>query len=487
MLFDEAAHRRVRTRASTFADNLSLVHRWFRYSAGFSARWVGAMIQESLKAGEVRVLDPFAGSGTVLLEARGVSVPALGVEAHPFVARVARAKLFTTGNPEHFWRSALRVLRRAERTTSDISSYPTLIQKCYPGDVLIQLDQLRRSWLEDPKSEQWVSELCWLTLASILRECSPVGTASWQYVLPRKAKASSAIPFGAFKAKADQMFRDLSSIQENSTASEAALIQGDARDLKAIGERWATLVLTSPPYPNNFDYADATRLEMSFFGEVAGWGDLQETVRKFLVRSCTQHVSPIVGETEQMIKAAELGPIQQELTLVCEKLAHERHVHGGKKNYHTMIAAYFLDMAKVCLALRRVTADRCRVCFVVGDSAPYGIHVPVERWLGQLALASGFGLGALRRHAIATSNGRTGNIACHCTRGASGSRVSSWLPLPATSSDSSLASIAKRPSSPYSRHSPPNTGSFSSARGLVQRVLGPRFAGLFSSPRTSPA
>ena len=42
---------------------------------------------------------------------------------------------------------------------------------------------------------------------------------------------------------------------------------------------WATLVITSPPYANNYDYADATRLEMAFMGEIRGWGDLQETVQ----------------------------------------------------------------------------------------------------------------------------------------------------------------------------------------------------------------
>ena len=30
------------------------------------------------------------------------------------------------------------------------------------------------------------------------------------------------------------------------------------------------------------------------------------------------------------------------------------------------------------------------MCLVVGDSAPYGVHVPVERWLGELALGAGF-------------------------------------------------------------------------------------------------
>src|SRR6185437_3741343 len=75
---------------------------------------------------------------------------------------------------------------------------------------------------------------------------------------------------------------------------------------------------------------------------------------------------------------------------VCDRLARERNAHGGKKPYHTMIAAYFLDMAQVWTQLRRVTAPDARLCVVLGDSAPYGIHVPVDEWMGQLALASGF-------------------------------------------------------------------------------------------------
>jgi hypothetical protein len=34
--------------------------------------------------------------------------------------------------------------------------------------------------------------------------------------------------------------------------------------------------------------------------------------------------------------------------------------------------------------------EGAQACFVIGDSAPYGIHVPVDRWLGDLAIAAGF-------------------------------------------------------------------------------------------------
>jgi hypothetical protein len=170
----------------------------------------------------------------------------------------------------------------------------------------------------------------------------------------------------------------------------AILHKGDARDCHDVPDGWAELVVTSPPYTNNFDYADATRLEMTFFGEVSSWGDLQETVRRYIVRSCTQHVASLNGKTREIIADPLMAPIREEVEKVCSALEVEREKHGGKKSYHTMICAYFHDLARVWKALRRVTHEGCLVCFVVGDSAPYGVHVPVDRWLGKLAISAGF-------------------------------------------------------------------------------------------------
>jgi hypothetical protein len=62
----------------------------------------------------------------------------------------------------------------------------------------------------------------------------------------------------------------------------------------------------------------------------------------------------------------------------------------SQKTYHLMVACYFQDMARVWRALRRVCARPSRVCFVLGDSAPYGVYVPVAEWTGALAKAAGF-------------------------------------------------------------------------------------------------
>ncbi|MEY2878108.1 MAG: hypothetical protein RLZZ15_488 [Verrucomicrobiota bacterium] len=386
---DEAAVV-LRDSSSTFADNLSTpVHRWFRYSAGFSGDWAGEVIAREQAAGRQRVLDPFAGSGTVLLEAERRGADGIGLEAHPFVLRVAQAKLRWRESSEEFLRAADRMMATARVGKGDLNGYPDLIRRCYPDETLSGLDALKRAWLGQADG-LGSSELAWLALSACLRECSPVGTAQWQYVLPNKSKARALNPLTAFANRVQRMALDMRTVQRRIAFGAAQVYADDARVCANVPTGWAELVLTSPPYANNYDYADATRLEMCFWGEVEGWGGLQKAVRERLVVSCTQHVAATREALETILADDAVAPIHAELRDVCARLSIERESHGGKKPYDRMIAAYFRDLSRVWRALRRACAPGARVCFVIGDSAPYGVHAPVERWLGELAVAAGF-------------------------------------------------------------------------------------------------
>lgn len=342
------------------------------------------MIRET---GAARVLDPFAGSGTTLLAAEDAEVEAIGVEAHPFVYRIACAKLLRRTDPDEFLQFARKIRSSATHRKGSVAGYPSLIEKCYPPEVLVELDVLRAS-LEDARDDSPAWQLTWMALVCILRVCSPAGTAQWQYVLPSKEKKRTVEPFTAFDAMTAMIASDM-----RATTGKAPLAQvllGDARELAGVPDAWADLVVTSPPYPNNYDYADATRLEMSFLREIGGWGDLQEAVRQFLVRACAQHVPERAVNMCDVLAAPELNPIRAPLTEVCDKLSEVRKTKGGKKTYHLMVACYFQDLALTWLALRRATAPGARVCFVIGDSAPYGVYVSAVEWLGELSLAAGF-------------------------------------------------------------------------------------------------
>ncbi len=372
------------TKSGAFTPNMALpVHRWFRYSAGFSAAWAESVIQSAQKKRPLKILDPFAGSGTTLLAAQAQGANAIGLETHPLVARIAKAKLAWGEDPDHFVQRSTMILKQ---TTPRIwANPPSLLAKIYPRATLATLLGLRDS-IEDARESDGVDELLWLALLAILRSCSPVGTAQWQYVLPNKTKAKVAEPTSAFQAQVSLMAEDMREMSIHGTTAE--ILQEDARAANGIADQSVDLVVTSPPYPNNFDYADATRIEMTFLGEIERWSDLQSAVRSFLIRSCSQHM--VRYDASAALDASEVEPIRRELLTVYNRLSAERENHGGRKAYHLMVAAYFHDLAQTWLALRRVCRSGSTAHVVIGDSAPYAVHVPVERWLGELALSAGF-------------------------------------------------------------------------------------------------
>ena len=136
---------------STFAANRGLaVHRWFRYSAGFSAAWVREVIEREKEKGRRRVFDPFVGSGTVALESERCQVEGIGVEAHPFVARIAQTKLHWRESPQVFTTYALSILEEAKRVKVEREAYPALMGKCFPPETLGRLEARARSPKEGP-------------------------------------------------------------------------------------------------------------------------------------------------------------------------------------------------------------------------------------------------------------------------------------------------------------------------------------------------
>jgi hypothetical protein len=365
--------------STTFADNRALpVHRWFRFPAGYSGTWVTDYLGALGQPG--RVLDPFAGCGTTPLAAQQAGWTAIGIEAHPFLARVARAKLSWTASPAELQCRAAGAVAAAEaRPTAD---EPSLLTRCFDGATLADLRGLQAA-VEDTGDE-----LLWLALVAVLRSCSHAGTAPWQYVLParRKGRVAAAVP--AFVAQVAAMAEDMEACQASTTRPGSARVaDGDARRCDVVADGWADAVVTSPPYANNFDYADAARLEMCFLGGVDGWGDLSQ-LRRSLTRSCSQQVGGV--SAAPLLDDPSIAPIRTELVAVHDTLRAERAGRAGHKAYDVMVAAYFVDMAATWHSLRRVCRPGATVCMVVGDSAPYGVPVPVERWLGELALAAGF-------------------------------------------------------------------------------------------------
>lgn len=392
-LFEYEAEERSEisvARSGTFLDNMSLpVHRWFRYSAGFAAQWVEKVLADWGIGKNQTVLDPFAGSGTVSVVCDKLGIPSVAVEAHPVVSRILKAKVLWATPPEKVADFSSKVLKNAQIQAFHSYDNPKLLERSYEPSALRTLNALKICWqqAQDASAE---SELVWLAITAILRQTSSAGTAQWQYILPNKTKKRVVEPMLAFQQQIETIKADLRWMQCRADKSRASVIAGDARAFGCKDEYSVDAVITSPPYANNYDYADALRFEMTFWGDVNGWGDIHNAVRRHLIVSSSQHSSRERMVMDDLLSDEAIAPIRDELSVVVHKLAEVRMNHGGKKHYHTMVAAYCRDISLVMRQLRQVCRKGSRMCWVIGDSAPYGIYCPIEKWIGELAMAAGF-------------------------------------------------------------------------------------------------
>jgi DNA modification methylase len=390
----------------TFKDSLRApIHNWFTYPAGFSYKAVQAGIrQHDIGEGDV-IYDPFMGSGTTNLTAKGLGISSYGVEAHPFVFRIARTKLNWEVNKNSIGEAmtAIEEVVRTKRKASGRSykrkleaEFPELVLKCFEEKTLLDLWLIRDAISEKNLGPEF-RDLLFLALASVLRQVSSVATG-WPYIAPNKQKTTSLgkDALVEFSRQVSRMVHDVEISQREASPNYLKafhrIFNSDSRNTnEIIPSEAADLVFTSPPYLNNFDYADRTRLELYFFGEAKNWGDITKNIRTKLITSATTQISrdnPRYNLSESLKKACP--QVADFLSEAIFKLGKLRLTKGGKKSYDHLVSGYFNDMFLVVSDVYRVLRPGNRAIFVLGDSAPYGVHIPTEEVIGKIGRGIGF-------------------------------------------------------------------------------------------------
>jgi hypothetical protein len=153
---------------------------------------------------------------------------------------------------------------------------------------------------------------------------------------------------------------------------------------RALGGRLADACLSSPPYLNNFDYADATRIEIYFWGFARTWAEMCSTVRQGMITASTQQAS-IEKATLAWRTLESMPKTLAAARSLSESLEGERRTHPGHKAYDRVLPIYLADMAAVLDQARRHLYVGAKLALVVGDSAPYGIYVDTPMILAGLA------------------------------------------------------------------------------------------------------
>jgi len=378
----------------TFRDSKNApIHRWFQYPAGFSYKAVEAVLKYYNISHSEIVYDPFSGSGTTNVVCKFRGIESVGIEAHPFIVKIARTKVkwdYNYSDLNDEIRNFISIMKDSKDNYKkiDIDLLPKLVQNCYSPGNLQKLILIRELIRMEIKNEY--RDLFEIALISTLRQASGAATG-WPYIAPKK-KIEEKDGYVTFIKQLNECFNDLKKTPPNYRSTRSDIIEGDSRKTN-LPDNYFDFAFTSPPYLNNYDYADRTRLESYFMGYVNSWGEISDKIRTKLMMSATTQVTRskfnVDNIISQILKDINYN-VAVDLQEKVSKLEIIRREKGGKKSYDIMVGQYFNDMTESLLDTYRVMKEGAKYLLILGDSAPYGVHIPTETYIGEIGLGIGF-------------------------------------------------------------------------------------------------
>ena len=369
----------------TFRSNESLpVHRWWPYVQGFSAEFVEGILATNRIGPGTTVLDPFAGSGTTLVEARRAGATAWGTELLAPAVLAARVKTHFELDPGLLDRAAERVLGRAEKRRPGALPFLRETERQFSAAALRDLTRLRDALPREGPPMANALRLAFgraLIPSSRLHRSPCLGYA-------RHPRDGRATPFERFRAAVDEMVEDLGSISArgDSFGPPATVALRDARN-GGWAERSVDLAVTSPPYVNGMDYVMNYKVDLAWLGYARSYSDLAALRRAEV--ACDNLPR---SETAPFLDRGTLPDawLHEILPRIRENVLRKGTYR--RDDMHAVVHRYFADLAPVLAGIRRALVPGGRFVVVVGDSLLAGTYVPGDLLLARIGATLGFSI-----------------------------------------------------------------------------------------------
>lgn len=383
----------------------SSVHDWYRFVLSFPPHLVRDYLHRFGVGKGQRVLDPFCGTGTTLVECKKLGIQSVGVEANPMAHFSSRIKVDWSPNPKDLVTHAKRV---AEAVTASLEAegfFESLELFAPPsnGGKFLILEESKNKLLLTNS----ISPLP-LHKALVLIERLSRSRNLRFHDHERLALAKSIVfsisnlhfgpEVGVGKPKSDapvvsswlqnvcSMADDLSVHAENFV--KADVYHADSRQLLDIlPPKSVDAVITSPPYPNEKDYTRTTRLESVLLGFISSKEDLRG-LKQGLVRSNTRNVYKL---DEDDLLVADNREIQRIANKIESRRIELGKTSGFERLYARVTRLYFGGMKRHLIDLTRILRPGAQLAYVVGDQASYlRVMIRTGQLLAEIAESVGY-------------------------------------------------------------------------------------------------
>jgi site-specific DNA-methyltransferase (cytosine-N4-specific) len=226
-------------------DAISQIH---PYPARFIESLPRNLIQSLGCAENTVIFDPFCGSGTTLLEAQRAGIPSIGVDLNPIACLISRVKTqpLDSAFEEHFHK-VIADSARALKNGIEIPKIPNL-NHWFAGDVqkaiaalVVSIDGILSAATKD------ALRLC---LSSIIVRVSKQDSDTRYAAVENTSTAGDV--FSGFRTACEKL---LSAKQTANYSVDSRVITGDILSVTPDDiTAQVGLVITSPPYPNAYEY-----------------------------------------------------------------------------------------------------------------------------------------------------------------------------------------------------------------------------------------
>ena len=381
---------------------VKIVHRWSPYVQGFSAQFVQNILDRySQDYANPSILDPFAGSGTSIVQSKLNNFESYGIELNPLLHFIATAKVST-------WDVDPKALLQIAQTLprEHVFHAPSFLKstKHFNADVLENLEILK-SGLDDfapvTSQEKKIKDLMLLAFSAILIESSNLKRS------PCLGYSSSKIvrghvPFELFENKIREIASDLRTLQDQYQHIRAQSRIWLANSMHFEHPNTYDLIITSPPYMNGLDYVMNYKIEMGWLGFAEGHRQLKsvkddmvvcDNVSKKLIRDFSQQ--------EDRYNNRWLAKIKEEMTLNIARRGRYR-----RPDMPEIVHKYFDDMYKVMRQVIGVLRPNGRFILVVGDSLIADTYLPTDLLIAKIGQELGLTIEKIEK----ARNRRSGQI-----------------------------------------------------------------------------
>ena len=383
------------------------IHDWYRFVLSFPPHLVQDYLQKFGVTPDQRVLDPFCGTGTVLVECKKQGIPGTGIEANPMAHFASQVKVDWSIDPDYLLEHAQRVAdialtRLRAQGIEDVTLFHVIQDD---NDLRTLPDETLKLLLAHSIGPLSLHKT--LILLDCLNELHDERCSNYEKLALAKALVSSIsnLQFGpevgVGKTKHDApviaswlacvrtMANDVRKLRARAeTPTEIYL--ADARyPQQVLAPHSIDAIITSPPYPNEKDYTRTTRLESVLLGFINNKAELQ-ALKRGLLRSNTRGVYKGDDDDQWVKEHPEIQRIADEIEARRVELGK---TSGFERLYARVTRLYFGGMARHLANLREILRPGAQLAYVVGDQASYlRIMIPTGQLLADIAQSLGYEL-----------------------------------------------------------------------------------------------